>query len=146
MSYKNPWRYNGKIIDTEDIEDYFGMVYLIDNKSTGRKYIGKKYFWKTVSWKVNTKSKTAKNKKKKKTSKRETDWKEYYGSSKELLADIEKGLDKVERHVLRLCFSKTECAYYELEEQIEKRVLFTEDYYNDYIGGRINGRNLRNTF
>jgi len=33
MSYDNPWKYNGKIFDSDDIGDYFGFVYLITNKS-----------------------------------------------------------------------------------------------------------------
>jgi hypothetical protein len=29
MSYENPWRYNGEIFDSNDIQDSFGFVYLI---------------------------------------------------------------------------------------------------------------------
>ncbi len=29
MSYENPWRFNGEIFESSDIEDYFGFVYHI---------------------------------------------------------------------------------------------------------------------
>ena len=29
MSYENPWRFNGEIFESFDIQDYFGFVYLI---------------------------------------------------------------------------------------------------------------------
>ena len=27
MSYENPWRFNGEIFESSDIQDYFGFVY-----------------------------------------------------------------------------------------------------------------------
>jgi len=30
MSYENPWRYNGEVFETEDIQENFGFVYLIE--------------------------------------------------------------------------------------------------------------------
>jgi hypothetical protein len=30
MSYENPWLYNGEVFDTEQIEDNYGFVYLIE--------------------------------------------------------------------------------------------------------------------
>jgi hypothetical protein len=30
MSYENPWRYNGEVFDSNDIQDSFGFVYRID--------------------------------------------------------------------------------------------------------------------
>lgn len=110
------------------------MVYLLENTVNGRKYVGKKFFHRNKSYQVN---------KKKKKKRVESDWKDYYGSSKELLADIEKvGKDKIKRTVLHLCKSKTQCTYYEMVEQIERRVLLSEDYYNGFIGGKINGKFL----
>ena len=44
-SYTNPWLYNGKVFDTNDIQDYFGFVYHIRNNINGREYIGRKYLW-----------------------------------------------------------------------------------------------------
>ena len=38
------WLYKDKEFTEEDIEGYFGFVYLIENKLNGRRYVGKKFF------------------------------------------------------------------------------------------------------
>lgn len=134
MTYDNPWYYNDKILEAEDVEDYVGMVYLLENTENGRKYVGKKFFHRNKTYQV---------KRKKKKKKVQSDWQDYYGSSKELLEDIEKvGKDKIKRTVLHLCKSKTQCSYYEMVEQIQREVLLTEDYYNGFVGGKISGKFL----
>ena len=45
MSYENPWIFEERTFLSEDINDLYGFVYCITNKSTGKKYIGRKYFW-----------------------------------------------------------------------------------------------------
>jgi hypothetical protein len=135
----NPWNYQGKIFEPtdEELKPYAGFVYEITNLSTFRKYIGKKFFWKTI------KMPPLKGKKRKRLKTTQSDWPKYWGSSNELLADIEEiGIDKFSRSVIRLCNSKTECAYYELKEQMDRDVLLTHSYYNGFVGGKINGRNL----
>jgi hypothetical protein len=134
MTYPNPWYYNDKILESEDVVDYVGMVYLLENTENGRKYVGKKFFHRNKTYQV---------KKKKKKKKVESDWKDYYGSSRELLEDIEKvGKDKIKRTVLHLCKSKTQCSYYEMKEQLDREVLLSETYYNLFMGGKISGKNL----
>jgi len=134
MSYSNPWYYNDKILESEDVVDCVGMVYLLENTENGRKYVGKKFFHRNKTYQV---------KKKKKKKKVESDWKDYYGSSRELLEDIEKvGKDKIKRTVLHLCKSKTQCSYYEMKEQLDREVLLSETYYNLFMGGKISGKNL----
>lgn len=134
MSYSNPWYYNDKILESEDVVDCVGMVYLLENTENGRKYVGKKFFHRNKTYQV---------KKKKKKKKVESDWKDYYGSSKELLSDIERiGKNKIKRTVLHLCKSKTQCSYYEMKEQLDREVLLSEDYYNGFVGGKISGKNL----
>lgn len=135
MQYTNPWIYNDKPLTTEDVQDYVGMVYLLVNTATDRSYVGKKFFWKPKKKKVKGRTRRTIT---------ESDWKSYYGSSKELQADIEQhGTDVIERHVLYLCKSKTQCAYYELKEQVDREVLLRDDYYNGFVGGKISGRNLK---
>lgn len=135
MSYDNPWLYNDKIFESENIEDNYGFVYLIEDIDTGKKYIGKKFFW-------SKKTKTVKGKKKR--SLVESDWKDYYGSNIKLLKDIEeKSIYKFHRFMIKLCRNKTECAYYELKEQVDRNVLLDENYYNEFIGSRILGKNLK---
>lgn len=134
MSYPNPWYYNNKVLESEDVVDYVGMVYLLENTENGRKYVGKKFFHRNKTYQV---------KKKKKKRRVESDWKDYYGSSKELLEDIEKvGKDKIKRTVLYLCKSKTQCTYYEMKAQVEREVLLSETYYNGFVGGKVNGKFL----
>ena len=78
--YENPWTYDNKIFDSDLIGDYYGFVYLITGKQTGRRYIGRKYFWQ--------KRKPRTGSKRRVTS--ESDWKKYYGSCPELKEDIKE--------------------------------------------------------
>jgi len=135
--YPNPWLFDGKPFDTQDIpEEAYGFVYCVENTLTGRKYIGKKFFWKVLRRKVA-------GRKNRKVVKSESDWKKYYGSNKELLEDLRiNGEEHFKRSIVRICNNKTECAYYEMKAQIDLEVLLREDYYNEFIGGKIVGRNL----
>lgn len=137
MSYENPWFYKGEIFESEDIGDYYGFVYLLENTTNNRMYIGKKFFWSQKTLPV------TKSRKRKKKVKVESDWKKYYGSNNQLKSEIEQiGIDNITRNIVWLCNTKTQCAYYELYEQIHRRVLLSDKYYNDFIGGKITGRFL----
>jgi hypothetical protein len=121
------WFYNDKEFLSEDIENNIGFVYLILNTENQKMYVGKKKFFsiKRLS-------------KKRKRIKIESDWKNYFGSCKELQEDVEiLGKDKFKRVILHLCISKGILNYFELKEQIIREVLFRDDYYNNYIGSRI---------
>jgi hypothetical protein len=132
MSYENPWKYNDKIFDTDDIGDYYGFVYLIINTSNQRKYIGRKYFWSY---------RTPPGKKRK--VKQESDWKKYYGSCPELKEDVKKyGKEIFSREILSLHKTKGQCNYEETRQLFNYNVL-TEAldtgepaYYNSNILGR----------
>lgn len=127
------WLYNNEPI--EDIpEGIVGFVYLITNLTNNRKYIGKKNFYF---------SKTKQVKGKKKRIKVESDWKDYYGSNKELQADVESlGKENFKREILKLCKSKGEFGYYEAKYQFENNVLESEDYYNTWIMVRVHKKHL----
>ena len=71
------WIYDDKKFN-ETPEDYQGFVYQITELSTGKKYIGKKNFWSPK-----TLPKNSKRPRKIKT-RIESNWREYYGSNKEL--------------------------------------------------------------
>ena len=135
------WLYQGTIVETLP-EDCVGFVYQIINNITGRKYIGKKLakFSKTTQKTVKLKNGT--KKKKKIRSKVDSDWQTYYGSSDELLKDIENvGAENFTREILYYCKSKAECSYVEAREQFSRRVLESEDYYNGHIhGSHIKGK------
>jgi hypothetical protein len=97
-------------------------------------YIGKKNFYF---------SKTKQVKGKKKRFKVESDWLDYYGSNKELAADVEKyGKENFKREILMLCMSKGDFAYYEAKLQFDFNVLESPDYYNSWIMCRIHKKHL----
>lgn len=126
-------------------EDCVGFVYLITNNLSGRKYIGKKLakFSKTTTKTVKLKNGT--KKKKKIRSKVDSDWREYYGSSAELTADIDNlGTENFTREILFYCKSKAECSYIEAREQFTRKVLESTDYYNGQISVRVHGSHIRN--
>jgi hypothetical protein len=137
------WFYKDNIIE-ELPEDCVGFVYNIRNTVSGRQYIGKKLAkfskttYKTVTLKNGTK------KKKKIRSKINSDWMDYYGSSIELNKDIEKlGKEIFTREILYFCKSKAECSYVESREQFARRVLESDDYYNNNIMCRIHGSHIK---
>jgi hypothetical protein len=138
------WLYQNTPVETLP-DSCVGFVYLITNNLTGRKYIGKKLakFSKTTYKTV--KQKNGIKKKKRIRSKIDSDWQQYYGSSAELSADIERlGTDNFTREILYYCASKSECSYIEAREQFSRRVLESQDYYNGHIQVRVHGRQILN--
>ena len=126
-------------------EECVGFVYLITNNLSRRKYIGKKLakFSKT-SVKV-VKQKNGIKKKKRIRTKIDSDWREYYGSSIDLAADILKlGTENFSREILYYCASKAECSYIEAREQFNRKVLESDDYYNGQIRVRVHGSHIKN--
>jgi hypothetical protein len=135
MEYENPWQYQGKAIEAEDLEGHVAFVYRITNIKSQKSYIGKKLLQKT---------KTRQVKGKKKKTKVESDWKTYYGSNKDLQADVEKmGCDKFRREILHLCKTKGTANYLEMREQIDRRVLESDQWYNDQIYVRVHRSHIK---
>lgn len=113
-------------------ENTFGFIYEITNKINNKKYIGKKQCFMRI------KKNPLKGKKRKRIHNAISDWKDYVSSSNDIKNDIQKyGKNNFEFRILRTCDSKWALAYYEIKEQIEKNVLFKENYYNGIINCRI---------
>jgi hypothetical protein len=130
------WTYNGNEV-TEIPQEYEGFVYIITNLTDDRKYIGKKLA------KFKTTKPPLKGKKNKRRGTKESDWKDYWGSSDRLNADVEKlGKDKFTREILYFCKSRGEMSYLEAREQFNRRVLETDEYYNGIINVRVGGSNI----
>ena len=135
--YENPWTLDGKPLTSDLIGDNYGFIYLITDTITGKKYVGKKLFW-------NKKTKVVK--KKKKRSLVESDWKTYYGSNLELIAEVDKKeRTSFKREVLHLCTSKGECNYWEAYEQFTRGVLLSDEYYNGHIWVRVHRSHLKSS-
>jgi hypothetical protein len=122
-----------KLIDGANLkEDSFGFIYNIINTVNNKTYIGKKQ----IKFKI--RRRPLKNKKRVRINYVDSDWKEYMGSSKELLSDIEKfGKENFDFLIIKVCNSKWELGYEEIKEQITKDVLLKENYYNGIINVRI---------
>ena len=132
------WHYKGEEFTSDMIGDYIGFVYVITDLSNNKKYIGKKLF---VS---KRKLPPLKGKTRKRTVIKESDWQDYFGSSDLVKALIEEhGRDSFRREILHLCMTKGELSYLELIEQVERRVLLSDEYYNNIIQVRIHGSHVR---
>ena len=138
------WLYQTQLVEVLP-EDCIGFVYLITNNLTGRKYIGKKLAkFSRTTYKV-VKQKNGKKRRKKIRTKVDSDWRDYYGSSPELTADITKlGTQNFSREILYYCTSKAACSYIEAREQFSRRVLESTDYYNGHIQVRVHGSHILN--
>ena len=132
MSYENPWLYNGKVFESEDINDYFGFCYLLTDLENGKQYIGRKYFYSI-----------RKKKGIRKRVRSESDWKSYYSSSKKIqLLVQESGPNRFKREILSLYKKKGQVNYNETKLLFQHNVLEAKDengeklYYNDNIMNR----------
>lgn len=136
------WTHNGQVVE-ELPDDCIGFVYIIENLITGRKYVGKKLAKFSKTKYKTVKLKNGKKKRKKIKSKVASDWRTYYGSSKELLTDIEKlGEENFTREILHYCISKAQTSYLEMKEQVDRKVLESNEYYNNIIQVRIHGSHI----
>lgn len=129
------WIYKDKVIQSIDDfpEGSFGFVYELEHVPTGRKYIGKKvlFFNKTLP--------PLKGSKRKRKIVKESDWKDYYGSNK----DLKNLVNSTEREnwkrvILQIVPNKKLLTYYETKFLFINEVLEgSEHYYNDNILGKF---------
>ena len=129
------WYYQGKEVSDEDIQEYIGFVYRITNLTNQKSYIGKKLF-------KSTRTKTVKGKRKK--VKLDSGWRDYYGSNALLKQDVDSlGPDNFRREILHLCKSKGTANYLEMREQIDRRVLESDQWYNEWIMVKVHRSHLK---
>jgi len=125
------WKYIGEVVN-ELPEDVEGFVYLITNLENNRKYVGKKLA------RFKTTKPPLKGRKNKRRGFKESDWRDYWGSSEHLIADVKKlGPNKFMREILHYCPSRGALSYVEAKEQFDRRVLETDEYYNGIINVRV---------
>jgi len=131
------WTMDGEPYDLGDQthKEVYGFVYLITSLKTGKLYVGKKLFW-------SQKTKVVKGKKKR--TKVESDWKDYYGSNKVLLEEVQtNGVENYTREILHLCKTKGECNYLEAYEQFTRNCLIGEKYYNEWIMVKVHRSHIK---
>lgn len=114
-------------------------MYVITRTSTGRRYVGKKNLSKRVT------RPPLKGKKRKRRSVAPSDWLTYWGSNKELAAEVvELGESNFTREIVRLCHTRGEANYFEAKLQMELGVLERpDDFYNEQIRVRVHRSHLR---
>ena len=138
------WKY----WDVINPEDNFGFVYKITNLTDGRFYIGKKVFWNNKKHKLTKKQLAEQTGPGRKPTheviRTESDWKLYWGSNKQLLADIkEYGEENFDRWILSQCKTKKQLTYWEMHHQCLNEVLIgTYRSYNDNILGKFFTKDL----
>ena len=132
MSYENPWLYDGKVFESEDIKDYFGFCYILTDFENGKQYIGRKYFY-SVRKKKGIRKKV----------RSESDWKSYYSSSKKIQQMVqESGPNRFKREILSLYKKKGQVNYNETKLLFQHNVLEAVNndgerlYYNENIMNR----------
>ena len=132
MNYENPWLYDGKVFESEDIKDYFGFCYILTDFENGKQYIGRKYFY-SVRKKKGIRKKV----------RSESDWKSYYSSSKKIQQMVqESGPNRFKREILSLYKKKGQVNYNATKLLFQHNVLeaVNDDgerlYYNENIMNR----------
>jgi hypothetical protein len=136
------WFYKNQLVIALP-QDCVGFVYVITNLQNNRRYIGKKLakFAKT-RYKTIT-QKNGKKVKRKIRSHIDSDWQTYWGSSKELSADVERlSTQAFRREILHFCESKSLCSYLEAKEQFQRGVLESDAWYNGHIQVRVHGSHI----
>jgi len=124
----------------EDTTNYIGFIYIIINNykentidpPIKKYYIGKKQLLKKTRLKKNN------TRKRDKIVWKDNDVEKYWGSSKELLQDIEKyGIENFRRVVIEMCTSKWHMTYSELAWQMEFNAIIDPTFYNGILNCRL---------
>lgn len=134
---ENCWLLDGEKC-LEFSPSWYGFVYKITNLENGWIYIGRKAFEHTTKFKLSKKAKKESGTKKRIGKKvKDSGWKDYFGSSEYLLADLEKNGYNCKREILKLCKSKIDLTYWESYYLFINNVLFLENCYNMHILGKF---------
>ena len=130
-------------------ENTYGFVYMITNKQSGKFYIGKKILNTNRAKKLTKKELAAWDKPGRKPTKKrdiqESNWKEYWSSNKNLLADVkELGESWFERQIIQVCKSSKQLTYFEVAWQVRYNVLCNPNSYNDNVLAKFFRKDLEN--
>ena len=159
MPTRPSWTYQGRLItDISDMpEGTYGFIYEVKHKPTDTRYIGKKVLYfernkrlgkralealreerkaKGISGRVPLKQKI----------RTESDWKDYFGSQKEIVKLSKKDIagENWEKRILEFVPNKKLLTYYETKHLFINNVL--EDSYSAHINDNILGKFYRKDF
>ena len=137
------WLFKGHEISDELFDKivssgFLGFVYEITEKESGKKYIGKKMLVKKTKRKVKSKNGVSRNK----IVWKESDWRGYYGSSPTLMERVGSGKYNYDREILLFCNGKADLMYYETKYQMDKNVIFDDNYYNQMLHIRCTAKGI----
>ena len=130
------WIYQGRPFCFEEhTPEPFGFVYVITHVSSGKKYIGRKFFSKAGYKRV---------KKVRKKIRVPSDWKDYWSSSPILHEAIEElGKENFTREIIRLCYNRSSCSYYETKEILLTDAILSDEYYNNWFSAKITSAHVK---
>lgn len=143
------WIYKGSPVPADfDISGYYGFVYIITNLKNNRMYIGAKCLWRYREFDTDVLTKKGKRMKMR-FKKGQSNWRNYYGSCKELKNDIkEMGKGSFKREILYFYETKSLMYYHESRLLFNHEVLTEtfEDGTYKYYNANIMGKYYRNIF
>lgn len=151
------WLYdNNPIVNIEGMpEGTYGFIYEVTHIPTGKKYIGKKVLFFERNKKLGKRALEALKEERKakgiggRTPLKqkivsESDWKNYYGSQKEILELVKEGnQEEFKREILQFVPNKKLLTYYENKLLFSLEVIEGD---NGYINDNIEGRYFRKDF
>jgi len=146
------WKFKDSYIKSiEDVpQDAFGFIYKITHKTTGKFYVGKKQLFTEHNIKLGKKElaeqallKKPGRKPTKKLVRKESNWLKYWGSSEELLLDVQTYKEEsFTREILMFTFGKKQSTYYEIKYQFLEGVLESDNCYNSNINSTFFKKDL----
>ena len=153
------WTYQGRLItDISDMpKDTYGFIYEVRYKPTDTRYIGKKVLFFERNKRLGKKALEALREERrtkgiggrvplKQKVISESDWKDYFGSQKEIVALAKKDQagENWEKRILEFVPNKKLLTYYETKHLFINNVL--EDNYSSHINDNILGKFYRKDF
>ena len=153
------WTYQGRLItDISDMpKDTYGFIYEVRYKPTDTRYIGKKVLFFERNKRLGKKALEALREERKAKGiggrvplkqkiRTESDWKDYFGSQKEIVALSKNDIagENWEKRILEFVPNKKLLTYYETKHLFINNVL--EDNYSSHINDNILGKFYRKDF
>ena len=153
------WTYKGLLITSIDDmpENTYGFIYKVTHKPSGKKYIGKKVLYFERNKRLGKRALQALREERKAKGiggrvplkqkiRSESDWKDYFGSQKEIMELSKKDIagENWEKRILEFVPNKKLLTYYETKHLFINNVL--EDNYSTHINDNILGKFYRKDF